>query len=691
MFLAPWFLAGLIAIGLPLWLHRIARTERIKVPFASVMLLQASEVRDTSRRTLKYWLLLAVRILLLILLALAFAQPLFKGVPSAIGGGQRQLHAIVLDTSVSMRYQDRWPRAQQRAQEIIGELQSGDRALLVAASGRKIEIVAGPVFASDAGVLRAALATVEPGLDRLDYGMLMTGSGAWLSAEGLPVRLHLITDLQQSAGPLRFSDLAPPFNTRVELHDVSDGVRAENAAIVAANVQGADERVFTVTVRGAANTAREVSMSIDDQAYPPQRVALGDSGAASVAFPAVKLRAGSHRLRFQLTPNDGLPQDDVYHAVIEHTEPVVLLIVRDPEADEAAYLASAIESQSALRLKVERTTPQGMAKTLASRPLADYSAVFVADSGVLAASQARSLMQYVDAGGSVLATLGPYAAQLEAEPITGVALRRTRAGEQRVAAVDDSHPVLRDAAAWSAVRFMKHIEIEPAEQDRTLISLTDQSPLLIERVREGDSAGRLLMLAAPLDRTWNDLAIHPLFVRFVADAARYLTVRDASAMSYTVGSRIVTGVVSGTGGQIFDPAGGRVLGLDSAADASHLTPALTGFYEVRSGPQKSWLAVNVDARESDLMPLSADAVRRWRELTPPAAPQTGSTAAQTQQTAPDRALGWHFLIAAAALLLLELLLANYRLTIRRDGTRAPVDSTAGAAGVSSATSAPTTA
>jgi len=671
MFLAPWFLAGLVAIGLPLWLHRIARTERIKVPFASLMLLEASEVRDTSRRTLKYWLLLAVRILLLLLLVLAFAQPLFKGKANILGSGQAQLHAIVMDTSLSMQHQGRWQRALESARTVLTQMQSGDRALLVAASGRRIEIVAGPVFANDAGVVRSALDALKPGLDRLDYGMLMSGSNAWLSAEGLPVRLHLITDLQQSASPLRFSDLAPPFNTHVELHDVSDGAASENLTIVAADVRGADDRAFTVTVRGAASQPREVTMTIDDETHPPQRVVMGETGSALVTFPPVRLRAGGHRIRFALTPNDGLPQDDVYYAVIDHSEPVVLLIVRDPAADEAAYFAAAIESQSALRLRVERTTPQELNKTLAARPLADYSAVFVADSGILSAQQARTLMQYVDAGGSVLATLGPYAAQLEAEPITGVAVRRMRTGEQRVASIDDSHPVLRDAMQWQAVRFIKHIEIEPAAKDRSLIALGDQSPLLMERVDEGASTGRLLLLTAPLDRTWNDLAIHPLFVRFIADAARYLTVRDASAMSYTVGSRIATGVVAGMGGQIFDPAGGRVLGLDNAADASHLTPAMIGFYEVRSGPQKRWLAVNADARESDLTPLSADAVQRWRELMPPTAPQPGSTASQTQQAPPDRALGWHFLIAAAVLLLVELLLANYRLTIRRDGTRTP--------------------
>jgi hypothetical protein len=271
----------------------------------------------------------------------------------------------------------------------------------------------------------------------------------------------------------------------------------------------------------------------------------------------------------------------------------------------------------------------------------------------------------------VLATLGVQAAQMKTEPITGIALGKTTDTELRVSAVDDSHPVLRETSGWRAVRFMKHIDVRMGEQDRALITLGDQSPLLIER---NGTAGRMLVLTAPLDRAWNDLAIHPLFVRFIADCARYLTARDANAMAYTIGSRIATGIAPGTGGQIFDPQGGRVLALDDVSDASHLTPTQLGFYEVRSGQEKHWLAVNTDARESDLRPMNADNVARWQALRSDTARTAPSASDKTQVIAKpslgtERPIGWHLLLIAAVLLLAELLLGNYRLTIRRDGTR----------------------
>jgi hypothetical protein len=63
MFLAPAFLLGLLAIGVPIWLHRVARANPTQHPFASLMFVEASETQRTAKRTLRYWLLLSLRIL----------------------------------------------------------------------------------------------------------------------------------------------------------------------------------------------------------------------------------------------------------------------------------------------------------------------------------------------------------------------------------------------------------------------------------------------------------------------------------------------------------------------------------------------------------------------------------------------------------------------------------------------------
>ena len=66
---------------------------------------------------------------------------------------------------------------------------------------------------------------------------------------------------------------------------------------------------------------------------------------------------------------------------------------------------------------------------------------------------------------------------------------------------------------------MRFTEIEPAADDRVLMSLETGSPLLIERSL---GSGRVLLFTSSLSREWNDLPLQPVFVPFVAGIADHL-------------------------------------------------------------------------------------------------------------------------------------------------------------------------
>ena len=74
-FLAPWFLAGIVAVGLPVWLHLLRQYRRTPQPFSSLMFFERRVQSSVKHRRLRYLLLLALRFALLMLLALAFANP----------------------------------------------------------------------------------------------------------------------------------------------------------------------------------------------------------------------------------------------------------------------------------------------------------------------------------------------------------------------------------------------------------------------------------------------------------------------------------------------------------------------------------------------------------------------------------------------------------------------------------------
>src|ERR1700709_1148707 len=74
-FFAPWFLAGLAALALPLYLHLLKRQTRTPKRVSSLMFFESRTQASTRHRRLRYFLLLSLRLLLLLLLILAFANP----------------------------------------------------------------------------------------------------------------------------------------------------------------------------------------------------------------------------------------------------------------------------------------------------------------------------------------------------------------------------------------------------------------------------------------------------------------------------------------------------------------------------------------------------------------------------------------------------------------------------------------
>jgi hypothetical protein len=659
MLLAPLFLIGLLGIGLPLWLHRFARDTRTKQPFASLMLLEPSEIQQSREHTLRYLLLLALRIALLALLVFAFAQPMLPWRTPPLEARDRTLHVIVLDTSLSMREGERWTRAVAKALNLIDALRPADQGMLVTADSR-VRVVKGPVNQAAADELRTSLTAVQPGAARLDYGMLMTSAKSWLGTERPITQLHFVTDLQQSATPLQFADLESPEGVKLILEDIGDA-GAVNQYVRSVAPSEHDSNVLEVRVGGRGTAARTVVLNLDGK--EKGRKALDER----VLFNDIDLGTGTHRVTVTLEPADSLPQDDQFFAVLEHREPRALVVGANSNGDDVSYFAAAVGALTNPRLAVERTG----ADALSQRALADYSALVVSDVGVLSGASVATLQRYLEGGGSILMTLGPRAAQRDRIPLSGHS-RDTRSlkaqGDRqnadvagRVAAVEESHPALRDAQGWRSVRFFRYVPIEPQPDDTVLIRFEDGHPLLIER---HVGAGRLLVLTSPLDRDWSDLAIHPLFVRFIGEAARYLTAA-ATAPNTLVGAVLPLGVNGRNGAQVFDPTGKRVLALSDTAGQTRRLAERLGFYEVRGGGRSDWIAVNADPRESELVRMPDTSIAQWKRLQTPARAATTVQEANADASPQLKAIWPWLLLLAVTLAFVEPLVANSHLHVRR--------------------------
>jgi hypothetical protein len=140
-FLAPLFFAALAGLAIPVLLHLTQREKKQIVRFPSLMFVRRIPYQSVRRRKIQHWFLLMVRMAALAMIIFAFARPLLDSgsVPTA-GANAREV-VVLLDTSYSMGFGDRWTRAQAAARDQLSKLNASDRGSVVLfGSGADIQL-----------------------------------------------------------------------------------------------------------------------------------------------------------------------------------------------------------------------------------------------------------------------------------------------------------------------------------------------------------------------------------------------------------------------------------------------------------------------------------------------------------------------------------------------------------------------
>src|SRR5580704_14379237 len=114
--LAPWFLAGTVLAGLPIYIHLLRKHSTTPQPFSSLMFFERRTQSSTKHRRLRY-LLLLLRLAVLLFLILAFANPFINR--SAASMSSDKLLLVVIDNSFSMRAGSRLADARRDALSVL--------------------------------------------------------------------------------------------------------------------------------------------------------------------------------------------------------------------------------------------------------------------------------------------------------------------------------------------------------------------------------------------------------------------------------------------------------------------------------------------------------------------------------------------------------------------------------------------
>jgi hypothetical protein len=679
-FVAPLVLVALGALAIPVLIHLIQRERKRVVEFPSLMFLRRIPYQSVRRRRVRDWLLLLMRLAALALIVLAFARPFFRrsALAAAAQNGAREA-VILVDTSYSMDYGDRWQKARTAAREAIRALGPGDRASLVFfSSGGDVAVRS----TADRGRLDAGLASAAPGPGATRYAPALKLAGSLLGESALPRReIVLISDFQRRGWeqtPGR-DDVKLPERTTLTPVNVASGA-TPNLSVTPVSLQRTrfENHDRVVVTAGVVNhgtkavTGAPVALEVDGQSIQSLTTDIAPGASSSVTFNPFTVASRNMRGTVRLA-DDGLKRDNVFYFVVSPTEPVHAIVInRGGQEIEALYLSRALAIGESPRVELATRTPA----TVSDADLRQASVVFVNDVPV-PDELADRLARFVAAGGGLLVAAGPHAtwpahAAATVPGLPGDPVDRTTTAPARLGGLEYSHPVFELFRAprtgdFSAARFYGYRTVrEPTGQ--VLARFDEGTPALMESKDRKAGTGRVLLWTSTLDLEWNDLPVKPVFLPFLHTVTKYLVDFAEPPASLTVGQVIPAprkaagrGASATRGGTIaVAPSGARV-SIESEDGALEL--AEQGFYDVRTqgaGPDSATtLASNVDLSESDLAPMDP------REL---AAAVAGRAAADTagagngrpsdEAQAQAQRLWWYLLVAGGLVLAAETLLSN---------------------------------
>ncbi len=669
-FLAPLFLAGALAIAIPIIVHLTHKQREDTQKFPSLMFVRQVPFKSTRKQRIRHWFLLMLRVLALVLIAGAFARPfLHKPLPvDPPGTGARDV-VILLDRSYSMGYTGRWEAAVKAARDALSGLGANDRATLVLFDERADAIRSQD---GDYVPLRSALTEAVPGSRATRYAPAFRQALSALQATERPRReVVLISDLQKSGWSTREA-VELPRGTKLEIIDVGKET-ADNYGVAGVNFARAEfsgKQRITVTARVVNRTGKAVttpvSLELDGREAEKKSLTVPAGQAGSVQFAPFTL--GQNELRGTIVAGaDALPADNRFHFVLTADQAISVSVVQgpSPQADATLYLERALGAEGEPNFQVVTGGPSLPENALRT------GAVVIAHDVTLDGSDARRLKKFVENGGGVLIALGERgswrgdAADLLPGRV-GSIVDRDPATPGRVSSLQYGHRVFEAfraprAGDFTAARFYRYRELSVDDANAVLARFDDGRPALVEK-RLG--RGRVLVWTSSLDNFWNDVPLQPVFPPFIREAVAYLAGGAGDAAWRTAGEVIdaATLFAGTTNAGNITVSVGAPSGERSELDRSTNFVGLDeqGFYQFRASGQDRArsVAVNVNFAESDLARIPAEEIQA--SVISSAPTQAAGDAENVTPVENERrqAVWWYLLLIAALLLAAESIISN---------------------------------
>jgi hypothetical protein len=610
--LSPFLLACAAAVVVPLWLHLRRKRRQTPMEFPSLRYLKMAAARMKRQARVEDLGLLLLRLLLLALLAFAFARPVLRSSSAWFGAGRAVESVVVIDATASMGWRGsagtRLDAAKQLARQWIDGLDASDAVAVWVLTDRLEQPVPQPI--TDRGHLLRKLDAITVSEGSASLAPVFNAAREWAATRGLGRKeLVVITDNQPAAWdwPAEgfFRRAWNRSNTGLVVL-APDVTRASNISVAAVEWDSRSVRSGAM-LTGVAKLVNHGDAAVNDLLEwriggqvllrKPVELAAGASLEVPMALPVPELNTPVLAGELALA-GDALACDDRWYFALPLRRPQHALVV-DRSAGMGGSMRASFFLTKALAAGGAGTAQVIDADGWGKQATTGIDSVWFTGGAVAGDAAWAKALEFADAGGTVVVTADAQPASLpKAWPVTAGEDLSLPAGRIATRLLVPAHSLF--DGVWSEQtafpplpqKTLRRCEAEPA--GKVLASLAGEYPLLVE-VHRG--MGRVLWLNASVDRSWGDLPLSPVFLPLVQQMARAGELAMQTSTACWVGEAW--------------PDLTQFAGAATWPAADDGTPALRALHSgvfdalTNSGKSQWQCAVNVRRAESDLRPLDA--------------------------------------------------------------------------------------
>lgn len=656
---------GALLGAAPIIIHLLNRRKFRETQWAAMKFLLEAVRKNSRRLRIEQLILLAVRVLILCLLAGALAQPMLEQLGAFFQAAQPTHKILVLDASASMAVQPAdgtlFDRQKELARQIVESARQGDVFQLVRLSNLP------PAVIVEAPAYQPAQVIEEIEQMRLPHGRgnllesLREVEPLLKSAPDVPQKeVVLISDFQRATwAPDSIEQLAElkallkrlDRAARLVIVDLGQAA-AENVGIIDFTTQetfattGRPAR-FKATIRNFGNervVARTLELLVDDKLADQRTINLNPGAEQVEQFAHTFGFGGEHRVQVRLQ-RDAYGLDDQRWMAVPVRDRIRVLCVDGksaggnraratdflsmalaPEASAATLSATGVRSQVEPHVVDE--------SELTGLDLTPYDCLFLCNIRLFTERESALIESYLKGGGGVVWCLGD---QVQAENYNDVLHRQgagplpARLGDRKGDAArrtevfqfdpgEFTHPIIgafqgNPDAGLETSRSYAYMQatVVPNSPARIALRFDSGDPAIVETTF---GRGRSILIATAVDDSWGTWALWPSYLPLIHEIVHFAVSGRWGERQHLVGeplTQVFPAPAIDVDAAIRRPDD-QTLPLAVVRDGdfgqiSFDSTGISGIYELTLAHPLSrteLFAVNVDPRESDLTKFAQD-------------------------------------------------------------------------------------